>query len=90
MHIGGQPFILFNVRWFQDYRVDEAWGRLDHVCVRDSRAFEQQAGLVEATRVDAQFWPTDIPSQGSQLQACTLPPTCRLRAAGAPGGGCRG
>ena len=47
MHIGGQPFVLFNLRWFQDCRVDEAWGRLERVRVRDSSAFEQQTALVE-------------------------------------------
>ena len=89
VHIGGQPFVLFNLRWFQDCRVDEAWGRLERVRVRDSSVFEQQAALVEATRVDAQFWLTDIPSPGAQLQACTLPPAKRCRSTCTGSGECR-
>ena len=69
VHIGGQTFVLLNVRWFEDCRVDEAWGRLERVRVRGSSAFEQQAGLVEATCVDAQFWLTDIPREPNYKHA---------------------
>ena len=70
--------------------MDEAWGRLERVRVRDSSVFEQQAALVEATRVDAQFWLTDIPREPNYKHAhyrrrAGYAPACRLRAAGAQG-----
>lgn len=69
VRLGSMSLLLFKVKWFRHVHKDHAWGGLDRVQVEGPTTFEPTEDLIEASRVDGQFWLSEIPGSQSHKHA---------------------